>query len=994
MMSHRIRPTVRAVLALVILLAAGASNRARAQGNEGTGTVRGRVTAAVSGRPIESAQVSILGTRRGTQTDDRGEFLLTGVPAGAQQLRVQRLGYTPFVRPLTVIAGQSATVDAALADAAAALDEVVVTGTAAQTRKKEIGNSMATIGAEQIANAPVVNTQDIIAARSPGVTVLANSGQPGAGGTIRLRGNNSVTQGNSPIVYVDGIRIYSESGPVGLVSRQGTLALNYIKADDIERVEIVKGAAATTLYGTEASGGVIQIFTKKGNGGAPQTTLELTGGANQLGDLGPKGDPTGLFLKQCRGPFVDSQGIAFQDVTCPASGSWGRSGGIRRLSSSIRGGTPALGYFVSANAGDEESPIPTGYSTDGGFRGNFSFMPTPTATFSVSTSYNKRVIRWVPDGNNANGLLLNVGRGIAGNFKGGTGECAAVDPSITCLTNAYILDQESFNRADHFVSGFTLNWNPVQPLSNRFSVGYDYNGNDNQTVFPFGFLNRQRGQILTQGWNHTKLSLDYAGSLTNTLGASQWASTLSLGGQLFEDREYYAGVTGTDFAGPGEPTLGSAARVAIDSVIRLRVVNAGFFVEEKLGWRDRVFLTAGLRVDGNSAFGKNFGLQRNPKVSASYVISEEDFWPKRWIETMKLRAAMGQSSKAPGAFDAVRTWRPIAGDNGTPAVTPAQRGNPNLGPERTREVEGGFDLTTLDGRVGVELSGFHTRTEGALIGVQYPASSGFVARQLENVGSIENRGLEVQLSLGLVRRPTFDWNTRVSVSSTKSNTIDVGGQEVFTGLKTYVKEGYPVPGYFGTKVTNPDAFENPVTARNVFIGGVYPTRIVSMGTTMVIAKRLTLDALGEFQGGAYLANWVGYQNALRSVWRPCYAVQQKLRLVAKDPTSRALDDVRAIDRARCAIDRRVQDPDFWIEKSDFFKLRSVSLSYEVPSRLVRFGQAATIKLAGRNLLRSTDYSGTDPEVQDARDAGGSLGRRDYYNLPPSRSFQASVRVTF
>jgi outer membrane receptor protein involved in Fe transport len=374
------------------------------------------------------------------------------------------------------------------------------------------------------------------------------------------------------------------------------------------------------------------------------------------------------------------------------------------------------------------------------------------------------------------------------------------------------------------------------------------------------------------------------------------------------------------------------------------------------------------------------------------VISEESFWPK-WIETMKLRAALGESGKAPGAFDAVRTWDPIAADEGTPAFTPAQRGNPNLGPERTREIEAGFDMSTLKERLGIEFTAYRTRTLGALIGVAYPPSEGFTLNQLENVGTLQNRGLELGVNLGLVRTAAVDWNARVNVTAMKSKTIDTEGREISTGLATYVKEGYPVPAYFGTKVTNPKAIADPILQENAFLGAVYPTRIIGAGTTLTLWKNVTLDVLGEFQRGAYLNNFVGYQNALRGIWRPCFDVQAKLR-AAKAGDASALNGVTALQRARCAIDREKQNSNYWIEKADFFKLRSVSLTYDLPQRLVRFGRATSLTLAGRNLYRSTKYSGTDPEDQDASDAAGRLGRRDYYNLPPARSVQASLRVTF
>src|SRR5262245_55988 len=257
-----------------ILVAFGAP-RVFAQAN---GAIEGTVAVAGTNAPLPDATISIVGTTRGARTDESGKFRIPGLAAGSYQLRAQRIGYTSLTKAVTVVAGQTATAEFVLREAALSLDALVVTGTAAESRKKEVGNATAAIDVKAIEVEPVRNTQDILAGRAPGVTVMGNSGQPGAGGTIRLRGTNSLTQSNAPIVYVDGVRIYSDPGPLTPNARQSTLAMNDIKSDDIERIEIVKGAAATTLYGTEASGGVIQIFTISGKASRRSWNLALTAG--------------------------------------------------------------------------------------------------------------------------------------------------------------------------------------------------------------------------------------------------------------------------------------------------------------------------------------------------------------------------------------------------------------------------------------------------------------------------------------------------------------------------------------------------------------------------------------------------------------------------------------------------------------------------------------------------------------------------------------------
>jgi TonB-dependent starch-binding outer membrane protein SusC len=955
----------------------------------GTSAARGRVTD-VAGRPLDAVQVLVPGGNRVTRTDARGVYRLGGLPAGTYILRAQQLGYGVVSHQIVLAGNDTAVADFVLRPTALSLDAVVVTGTAAESRKKEVGNSMAGISAKDIETSPVKNGQDIVGARAPGITVLTNSGQPGAGGTIRLRGTNSITQGNNPIIYVDGVRIYSDNAPISPGARQVTTTFNDIKAEDIERVEVVKGAAATTLYGTEASGGVIQVFTKKGSGAAPEWALNVGVGANHMGHIGPSEDPTGVFVNQCTGPNLqDAQGVPWVDPTCPSSGSWLRNGAVQNHSISVKGGAQQTSYFVSGNFSSEEGVIQTSSAKSGGARANFSFSPSSTLLFSFNSSLTRNEIQFIPDGNFAWGFMLNVGRGSLGNFKGGKGECAGI--TVTCVTNGYLLDQKATNSADHFISGLTLNWSPTTAFTNRFALGYDYNNTDSQDIIPFGYLNLPLGRLDKTDWNHTKVSLDYAGSYQHELFGL--ASTSSWGGQLFDDRDKLTGMTGNDFSGPGDPTLSSAARVTLGTANRPRVVNAGLFLQQMFGWRDRLFVTGGLRVDGNSAFGSGFGLQPYPKISAAYVLSEEPFWPRQWLSTLKLRAALGEAGKAPGAFDAVRTWDPIAADEGKAGFTPAQLGNPQLGPERTREIEFGFDAGALDDRISFELTAFRARTLDALVGVTYPPTQGFTRTQLENVGTLENSGVEMQLSGDIVRRDALEWTGRMSYTAMSNKAIDLGGRIISMGSSVYVREGFPVPSYFGNRVTNPDAYADPIIETNSFLGNAYANHLLGLSTTIRLYKDVALDVLGEYQGGGMLGNFIGYQNENRGVWYPCYGTQQKLRAFAAGNTA-ALDDVTALQRAKCAIDPTKINSDYWVQSTNFFKIRSASLSWHLPQNLVPRTTSATLVLAGRNLWKSTDYDGLDPELRDASDQGASLARREYYQLPPAKQFLVSLRVLF
>jgi hypothetical protein len=560
------------------------------------------------------------------------------------------------------------------------------------------------------------------------------------------------------------------------------------------------------------------------------------------------------------------------------------------------------------------------------------------------------------------------------------------------MNNAAALTIGTESKTDHYISGFAVNYAPVAAWTNRLSIGYDYNGVENRSVIPFGHLRTPTGNLSQTNWNRKFLSLDLASSYRKEFG-STWVSTSSLGGQVFQDQLFQTGITSTDFSGPGDPVITSGAIRTVGTDTRRRVVNAGLFAQEQLAWRDRAFLTLGLRVDGNSAFGEDFGLQPYPKVGLSYVLSDHAFWPSSRWETFKLRAALGESGKAPGAFDAVRTWDPIAGDEAKPGFSPNQIGNSKLGPETTREMEFGFETSAFAGRYSADLTYFNTRTFDALIQVRYPPSQGFLNRQLENVGEVKNQGIELRTEAGLIRRASVDWRGRINYTQIKSEAVDLGDEPLIAagGSFTEVRVGYPVTSLFAKRIRNPDARGvAPIFSdTNEFVGPTFPDKIIGLGTTLNLWDRVSIDALGEFQKGGYNINYVGFQNASRGNWRPCYAAQKKL-IAAQKAGSGIPSDVTALEVARCTTDRTIQFSDSWIEPMDFFRLRYVTLSYKIPPRVLRGIQNATLTLAGRNLLYNSDYSGLDPESADQSDS--QVGRREYYVLPQLRSFSLTLRM--
>jgi outer membrane receptor protein involved in Fe transport len=922
------------------------------------GSISGRVTTGTTNQPIPAAQVSLDGTTLGALTRDDGRYTIASVPDGEYTVRVRRIGYNADTRSVR-IAGGAVTADFALMPASVALDEVVVTGTAGQARRREVGNSVGAINPEQLATAAKTNVSDLLQGQVAGVQQFANEGQVGSGTTIAIRGLSSLTQSSEPLIYIDGIRVNNQTymantltrtsaqgnpGPAG--AQNSPKPLDNLNPDDVLRIEVIRGPAATTLYGTEAAAGVIQIFTKRGasGAGAQWTTAVGTGWRTQTGNtLGPVvgKDPNYIGLKR----FL-------------------RTGNQNDVDLSVSGGTDAIRYFLSGNYEYAQGTLPKNDSRRVGLRGNFGFQPQRWLSVDVNSAFSNRSSTFMESGDNTYGFILNVFRGTQ-DYTGGKHEI--------------LLDIDNAGSTDHFVGGVTLMHTAWPSVTTKLTTGVDYTNSFNEETIPFNFQLLPNGQRNTSNWTHRTVTADLATTWTSKLGRA--SSSLSAGGQFFQDFDHAQLGTAEGFGAPGDVTLSSGA-TSRASETALTVVNAGFFLQELLGFADRYFLTFGGRADGNSSFGSDLGLQIYPKVSASYVISDEAFWPS-WWNTMKLRAAWGEAGKAPGAFDAVRTWNPVAGYEAQAGVSPSTVGNPKLGPERTSEIEAGFETALLSDRISADVTWYRKTTNDALFRVTTPPSEGFLIASLRNVGKIQTGGWELSLTGAPIAMAKVHWSVTGRYSRNQSKVLDLGGAPPFTvgfaSLGQWVREGYPSVSIFGKKVMNPDEKAAPIYANDKYLGPVYPTFNYGFSTTLQLFTRLSLSALTEGAGGHMALNNMPWQTARRDLWPECNQRQP-------------IANETAIWRARCS--QPLPDREAWIRPADYFKLRTVTASYQLPKQWLPRANAATLTAQVQNPWKWQRHPGLDPELTRGGTFAVFPARYEYYQLPPSQLVTLSARVTF
>lgn len=1007
------------ILGCALLLVAPRLSLAQVPG----GTITGRVSGQ-NGQPIIGAQVFVVGAALGTRTGENGRYTIVNVPAGQHRLRAQMLGHRPMESAVTVVTGQTLTHDFTMRTEALGLDALVVTGTAGAARQREVGNSISQIDMSRLPEPPP-SVGALLQGKATGMTVMQSSAQAGSGSMIRLRGNVSVAMSNQPLIYVDGIRLRSDGyarnvPPTGSDLRSGNdvaSPLNDINPGDIDRIEIIKGAAAATLYGTEAAAGVIQIFTKSGHAGRPRWTFDVEQGFSRALAFGPDPEtappsdtiyacavlsPCTGTLQAYRDSFPDRfSGLPTRGVSRAGGTSrflfidpWLRNGRREGYSMSIAGGGEALKYFASGSMADYEGVLPNDREQKKTVRGNFNFSPLATLLFTWNTAYTKDEIANTAAGNNAHGLTLNA-------FRRDRNYASNDRPEIV----EKMLNQHLTSEIDHLITGGTAQWSPTTNFTNKFTVGYDLAQIDNRNLRPFGFILAPGGIISNRKNSYETLTFDYAGNYARQV-RDQLRATISFGGQSVTVNQKEVSAYGENFPGPGEPTVSSGG-TTLGFEDRQRVVNAGFFGQTLLDLRNRYFLTAGARVDGNSAFGDDFGLQVYPKASLSWVASDEAFWPASISPSMKFRFAWGQSGRAPGAFDAVRTWEPV-GWGGQPAFFPRNVGNSDLGPERTTEIELGFDAAWWDDRLTTTFTYYDRDIDQALFNVRQVPSLGFLNSQLRNVGAMEATGLEFIADAVVLRRGEYEWSVGGSMYTNATKVTSLGGAADFSiGSFGWIMKGQPIP-MIRTDfcLQDPDAptptttnasgqvVPNPViispTAANPNAcnhGPNLPTKTYGVQSSLTLPFGMSLRAQGEWMGGHYMYDGAAFNAVVRSVrWPGCY------KFYTLQETGR-LAEATSLDAARCTVS--LTKADYFIYPADFFKLRNLTFSVPLPRRVLYGASSGVLTLSGHNIWKSVNdgFPVFDPETGNN---GGfdSRVRSILEHVPPPATYTAALRLVF
>jgi TonB-linked SusC/RagA family outer membrane protein len=980
------------VFSLCLLTVGGVSAQVR--------QITGRITNSQTEQGVSDVTIAVLGTQIVAQADNNGHFVLNA-PEGNVSLMVRGIGYK---RQQVNVPAAQATVDVVLEPDVFKLEEIVITGQATGVEQRNLANAVATVSAGELTRAPTGTIESALQGKIPGATIQANSGAPGGGLQVNLRGVSTIIGDLEPLYVVDGIAVSDVAIPNGAnavtLAQAGGNPRNQdnpvnriadINPEDIEKIEVLKGGSAAAIYGSKATNGVVFITTKRGQVGKPQFNISQRFGfsarANELGSrtFNTLDEALSVFTDTATVTALFQPGRTFDNEKA----LYGRKPFSYETDASVSGGTENTKYYVSALVKDEGGiATNTGYkkqalrsNLDQELGGGFQVAVNLSGTHSLSA-------RGLSNNDNSQTSPFLVFPftpnfvNLQANQVGDTLSISDFPANPFARSNPLQTYQFLKNDEDvwRFLGTTTLRWSALKSAKSNLQFigtgGADYFQQDNNFVSPpelqFEPSDGQPGTVVLSKSSNRNLNLALNATHSYTPGdidhGSQWTSSA---GVQFEERRLFATqIIGRTLLTGQESPQQAASQTVLSRLEPVR--DLGIFGQEEVLLADRrLLLTAGLRADRSSANGDHDKFFFYPKLATSYRFVR----PFGGVDELKFRAAYGQTGNraAFGALFSPDTSGTIGGSSGTFIGTRA--GDPNLKPERQKEFEGGFDATLANGRAQVNFTVYQKNISDLLLERTLAPSSGQTNQIFSSASSLRNRGLETSLTVQPVQGKNVNWVLRTTFFANRSKitelavpTFQTGGFALSLGTFQIEKDSSPTQifGLVGT-----DANGNPVAGK---VGDASPDFQMSFSSDLDY-HRVTLGMLWDYKQGGDIINLTEF---------------------LYDAGANSVDYVTAgADRIN-RFGQGFTQP--YVQSGTYLKLREVNLSYNLPDRLVAgiFGRnirTARLSLTGRNLLRFTPYRGLDPEVSN-------FGRQaivrniDVAPFPPSRDFYFSIDLGF
>ena len=1008
--------------------------------------ISGKVTDE-NGNGIAGVSVTIKNENAGIATSADGAYqLLANLKARKRTIVFTAVGFRSVEQTISITTTGDYNVNAQMIADPMGLDEVVVTGTSAGTTKRQLGSYISTIKGDQLTKSPTSNVLAALQGKSMGAQITQNNGDPAGGITVRLRGISSVNSSSEPLYIIDGVilnnatnRVTNTSGNYdgnNFVGSIGQNRLADINPADIERIEVLNGAAAAAIYGSRANAGVIQIFTKRGSSGEPVISFSSSVMISKL----RKSVEVNQSPTKFGGP-TDGVGAQTQDILTPALTNTTavnrynyndyifRTGIGTDNNVSIAGGKDKTKYYASGSYYKNEGIIKNTDFRRYSFRLNLDQALGNKVNFNIGLNYINSLSNEKPDGNsffspmNSINIIGNFHdletRDVSGNIKA-IGERGRVNP-VSVIED--IKQQQETNR---LIAGIGLKVRPFMGLSLDYTLGIDQYGQRGQTVIPpfaynvsdgfFGggaSLDATRNGYASSAANNffqinNELNATYQFDLTKNIG-----STTQAGYSVQYERNNYALVQGRGLA-PFITTANSATTALPSADERSEISVSGYYVQQNFKYKNFFFLSGAVRVDGSSVYDKSQRNQVYTKASASYIVSEQEFWKQMSLSKIwdfaKLRVAYGQSGNLTGigAYSRFNSYSGNSFVSRAALTSSTVLANELVKPERQTELEFGIELGFLQGRINLQTNIYKKDVKDLLLNRFIAPTTGY-SSFLNNFGSLQNNGFELMLTGKPIQNKNMSWTITGIYNQNRNKAKNITQALTLlatnAGAPVAIIEGQPIGVFYGAffaldasgnLVKNAAGF--PQGERGTQSGPLDYVVIRDANGLPVTSNPLLRKVIGD-PNPDYTASLVSeftYKKA--SLRFQLDAVQGVDVFNADWRTRQGVGNGKEAEKEQTGVYPRGYISSFYatveqwrIDDGSFVKLRELSLSYSFGK--LKWFKDITASVAGRNLISWDKYKGYDPEVN----SGGQstvLRGIDFGSVPIPKTFSVGVSAKF
>lgn len=1001
-------------------------------------TIQGTITD-VKGMPLPGVTIIEKGTKNGTQTDFDGKYTISAKPSDV--LVFSYLGF--LTQEISV--GSQTVIDVALKEDVSQLDEVVVIGYGS-VKKSDLTGSVSSIKAADLNSGSVPNVDQLLIGKMAGVQINQNSGEPGGGVNVRIRGASSINAGNEPLYVIDGMPIdnspaISGSGAGGIATnRNARNPLNMINPNDIESVEVLKDASATAIYGSRGANGVIMITTKKGGKEGINISYNNTFSTQQIANKVDVFRATefativnDIANKEGKAPVYDLSQISDQ-------GSWldevTRSGVIQSHNLSASGGGEKNKFYTSLNYYDQDGiVISSGMQRLTG-RLNAEFKPSDKFTYGINLTNS-----YVKNDNVPNGTGFNAGSGVINlaleydptiphyNADGTPFQSFDIDFENPIITSQILTEDVDTRILGNVFAELEL----VDGLKFKANFGLDRLNSRKDTYVPSytkqGISNGSGTATIITGEQWSKLletTLNYNKEINN----HSFNLLAGYTTQTFTNRGFNGNIDGfiSDVLLTYNFGLGSTENDNLNSYKNSNKLIS-YLGRINYIFNGKYYFTASFRADGSSRFGENNKYGYFPSGALAWKVSEEPFLKdNKVISNLKLRGSWGQiGNQSIGNYQSLSTLgggpTAIINDLQFQGIKPTRIPNADLKWETTTQLDFGFDLSLFNGKVSLVADYFNKDTDDLLLDLPLPVSSGF-SSILTNIGKVNNRGIELFLETHNITNTNFRWNTTFIFTKVKNEVVDIGGVNQilqgdlpFTNGITVIKKGLPLNSYYGhvvdgiwqvgdditnsaqpaaqpgypkfRDISGPDGIpDGAITdADKTDLGNPFPDFSFGIGNSLKY-KRWSMDIFISGDMGQELLN----QNLLFSLYpiemrRNRYTEPLRNRWTPENPSNKWPSGVNSSTYGGSTVNS------LSVEDASFIRLKNLRIGYDIDTKKTGFIKSANVFAEGTNLFLITDYLGFDPEVNSFNSRSGS-GRVDYNGYPNATTFTLGFQLTF